>query len=118
MAIRLGGIANEGGRNEKSNIKIKHNMKKKLFLFTFFCFAFSFSNAQCGSERKKIKTLCDKDTSLINFSNPHKSSVHFLVNNPDDVPDYHEGPRLPIETAVFKVKCQLVNYKKEGNDGD
>jgi len=94
-------------------------MKKNLFLFSIFYFAYTFSHAQCGSERQKVKTLSDKDTTAIRFSNIQNASVHYLVNKPATVPDYHKGPRLqPEETTVYKVKCQLVNYKQESNDGD
>ncbi len=62
-------------------------------------------------KRWPVKTLSDKDTTLVNFKNIVKSSVHDQRNIKR--PDGKLTNRHITETTIYTFDCYIVGFKKE-----
>jgi hypothetical protein len=86
---------------------------KNLLLFTAALLLFAQLSAQCGKERWAVKTLTDKDTSLIDFEHPLKSTVSEQCGLPKPAKVGKTMPRQALEMKVYVIDCFILDYKKE-----
>ena len=102
---------------EKS--KIVTFIRRHIFFFSLLLFIhyqlsiINCSYAQCGEERWDVKTLSDKDTTLINFNKIVETSVadQTALERPDKITK--KSPRLPLETSVYKLNCYVIGIRRD-----
>ena len=90
-------------------------INKKIARILFFVLLLiTYLNTYSQKEEHKrwsIKTLSDKDTSLINFKNVINSSVHELTNVKRPAGKFTK--RVATETIVYSLDCYVVGFRKE-----
>src|ERR1051325_1060430 len=72
-------------------------------------------NTNCGTERWNVKTLHDKDTTLVNLT-PVSTTLHDQISLETLTPGQSDV-RLPVERQAYVLNATLAWYKLE-EDGD
>ena len=87
---------------------------KKTFLVVFLLFTaslFAQSN-DCGIERWGVKTLTDSNAAQVDLKHVVKSSVYEQSQLEGHDINAHT-PRLDDEMTVYRIRCYLIEFKKE-----
>jgi hypothetical protein len=88
-------------------------MLYKLILIVCFLLFIDRCFAQCGEERWDVKTLSDPDTSLINFDNIIKTTIHEQASLTKPLKIKRNLPRRSDETSVYSINCYILGFKRE-----